>query len=310
MKHSLRITILLILFYLIAQVTGLALLSNEIQVDNVDGDLKTSYGETALGERPQLSGASTIVYLAIGVGIGTGLLLVLIKFQQVRLWKAWFFLASALAMALALGAVLPAWVALVVAVAIAVLKIFRPNVFVHNISEILMYAGLAVFFVPMIEVWWGVVLLVIFSVYDAYAVWKSEHMVKMAEFQSSSKLFAGLTLPYDTESGAVQSMPDERQRDELHVPERVERSASKQRTAILGGGDIAFPLLFAGSVMQWLLVQGASKLSALLQSSVVSVTSALALFGLFTFAKKDAFYPAMPFITAGCLLGWGIVYVI
>jgi hypothetical protein len=28
---------------------------------------------------------------------------------------------------------------------------------------------------------------------------------------------------------------------------------------------------------------------------------------LFVYAKKDKFYPAMPFITAGCNVGWLIV---
>ena len=39
------------------------------------------------------------------------------------------------------------------------------------------------------------ILLVLISLYDMYAVWKSRHMVAMAKFQSSSNLFAGISIP-------------------------------------------------------------------------------------------------------------------
>jgi hypothetical protein len=45
---------------------------------------------------------------------------------------------------------------------------------------------------------------------------------------------------------------------------------------------------------------------AFLQSSVIILTTTIALTLLFVFAKKGKFYPAMPFLTAGCLLGWVI----
>jgi presenilin-like A22 family membrane protease len=82
---------------------------------------------------------------------------------------------------------------------------------------------------------------------------------------------------------------------------------SSSKTAILGGGDIAFPLIFEGVVMEKLLTQGLSKSVAFMQTSIIVLTTAIALFLLFAYAKKDKFYPAMPFVTAGCLVGWAIV---
>src|SRR3989344_5717485 len=112
----------------------------------------------------------------------------------------------------------------------------------------------------------AIILLILISIYDMYAVWKSKHMIKLAKFQSKLKTFAGLFIPYE-----------------------------KNKAAILGGGDIAFPLLFAGVV---LLEKG------LYPSILIIVYSALALFLLFLFGKKKKFYPAMPFISLGCFLGY------
>jgi hypothetical protein len=63
-------------------------------------------------------------------------------------------------------------------------------------------------------------------------------------------------------------------------------------------------------IMEQLLVQGMSKSLAFMQSSIIILTTTIALGLLFVFAKKDKFYPAMPFVAAGCLVGWAIVLII
>jgi presenilin-like A22 family membrane protease len=135
-----------------------------------------------------------------------------------------------------------------------------------------------------------------------FAVWKSGHMVTLAKFQTSSKSFAGFVIPYGKTKGESiikKGMPKD-------IGEK-----GGMRIAILGGGDIAFPLLFAGVVMDWLIsTVGLEKIPALLQSSIISLFAAGALLFLFMWAKKDRFYPAMPFISAGCFLGLGIIWLI
>ncbi|NJL44391.1 MAG: hypothetical protein HC945_03705, partial [Nitrosarchaeum sp.] len=153
------------------------------------------HGDTAIGERPRVSGAGSFVYLVVGVGLGTVLLLLLARFRKVRLWKAWFWFAVVLTIAAALGVVMRVWLAWGVALVLASWKVFRPGPVVHNVAEILMYAGLAVLLVPIFDVFWMSVLLVVIAIYDAFAVWKSGHMVSLAKFQTASGLFAGLALP-------------------------------------------------------------------------------------------------------------------
>ena len=108
-----------------------------------------------------------------------------------KLWKFWFFLASFIALSIALDVILDSTLALSLAFILALLKVLRKNIVLHNITEVLMYSGIAIFLVPVLDVFWGGMMLAAFSLYDVYAVWKSKHMIKMAKFQADSNLFAG-----------------------------------------------------------------------------------------------------------------------
>ncbi len=124
------------------------------------------------------------------------------------------------------------------------------------------------------------------------AVWKSKHMIKLAKFQQKSKLFAGLLLQYGgkkTKSKGVKT---------------------KAKNAILGGGDIAFPLLFSATVMEDLILKGLPKNIAFVQTSIITLFVAIALTILLLKSQKDKFYPAMPFISIGCILGYIILLLV
>ena len=79
------------------------------------------------------------------------------------------------------------------------------------------------------------------------------------------------------------------------------KKKSKGRVAMLGGGDIAFPLIFAGVML---------KEFGLWQSLIIPFFALAGLVTLLLIGKEKKFYPAMPFISAGCLLGLGLVYLI
>ena len=148
----------------------------------------------------------------------------------------------------------------------AYLKLFKSNIIIHNLTEIFLYGGLAAFIVPNLDIQVAAILLIGISFYDMYAVWKSKHMVKMAKFQNSQKMFAGLMIPYKKSKDVnhqeetqiftqnIQSSKDHNEtkksntkhkRKSKHMPDNSEDI----KTAILGGGDIAFPLMFSGVVL-------------------------------------------------------------
>jgi presenilin-like A22 family membrane protease len=169
-----------------------------------------------------------------------------------------------------------------------------------HFSQVFVYGGLAAIFVPWLNVFSGVMLLIIISVYDMIAVWQSKHMVKLAEFTTESKVFAGLAVPYDKASGKIS-----------HVVSSnlVAKKKGKVRNAILGGGDIGFPLLFAGAVMQSIMIQNVFWIG-FLKSLIIPVFSTIALGFLFFKGQKNKFYPAMPFISIGCFVGYGVLLLV
>lgn len=309
MKHTLRITLILVAIFFITQLFGLFTVSQNIEVkkDIKTGVVVIEHKETIVGEPPKSeSGVQSVGVLFFAIIIGTIILLLLIKFKINKLFKYWYLFAVVSTISVTLGVYFKFFSTtvnnlsvLAIAILIAYYKIYKGNLILHNISEILIYSGIAVLFVRWFENWlWAIfVFLILISIYDMFAVWKSKHMIKLAKYQSENKVFAGLKIPYELSKGRKEHIVGEPQK------------GKGTKVAILGGGDIAFPLIFAGTVMSNLILKhGFSKINALGMASIITITSTLALLALLTYGKKDRFYPAMPFISAGSFVGYFIVF--
>ena len=89
-----------------------------------------------------------------------------------------------------------------------------------------------------------------------------------------------------------------------NIPDKVLKTKKiKVSLAILGGGDVVFPIIMAGIVMRAL---------GFYQALTISICATLALLFLFMSARKSKIkaYPAMPFITTGCLLGLAVAWLL
>lgn len=288
MKHSLTITLLLVIIFLAAQFVGLFVTERYIDYEgSKEGILAWKPLPSVAGvsiARPDIAPKMSFLYILGAILVGTVFILLIIYWGKVWLWKLWFFLAIAVCLYIAFSAFIPAWVALITAVILSYFKAYRRNFILHNFSEIFVYGGLAVIFVPILNVLVAVVLMILLSLYDAYSVWKSRHMIEMAKFQTSAGVFAGLQIPY--------KFPGWKK--------KAGQKLVQVRTAILGGGDIGFPLLFAGAVL---------KEFGFAKACIIPLFAAIALLGLLLFSKKKHFYPAIPFLTVGCLVGLLVVWI-
>src|SRR3989344_1874753 len=283
MKHDLKITVILVVLFFLSQLVGLAIVVSYVTVEKVfkeekilqDGKEVVIIVETEHEiieklpygiERPEMKEKTSYLQIIFAIIIATVLALILLKFQAMRLWKLWFFLSVFFTLLIAFNAFIPQLVALLLALGFAAFKTFKNNVILHNFSELFIYGGLAAIFVPVVNITAMIVILFLISIYDFIAVWKTGHMIKLAKFQTRIKLFAGLFIPYG------------------------------KKAAILGGGDLGFPLLFSGVLFKsfgW--------------SALIAVaTSTIALTFLLLISKKNKYYPAMPFLTVGCLIGFVI----
>ncbi len=292
-----KVSLILVFLFFISQVVGL-LVTNAY----INHEVSEETGEVVFEnlpyniERPPVEQGSSFVFIIIAILIGTFFVLLLIKFKRTLLWKIWFFLAVFLTLAISFSAFINTYIALVLSILLAGYKIFKPNVIIHNLTEVFIYGGLAAIFVPIMNLFAVFVLLVLISIYDFIAVFKIKHMVTMAKFQTKSKVFAGLLLPYKMEGGGKK----------IGKGVKVKRMV---KTAILGGGDIGFPLLFAGVVMKGLILENGVFIG-FLKTLIIPVVVSIALFLLFVKGKKDKFYPAMPILSAGCFVGYLIVWLI
>ncbi len=312
MKHSLQVTLIIIALFVVTQLVGLVTVSQHIQLDtNEAGEVIISHPETVLGEPMELEEEQkslSFLYIVAGVFIGTLLLLLFIKFNVKSVWKYWFLLAVIMTLAVFFGVYLDFTVAFLLALILAWWKIFRPNPYIHNLTEIFVYTGITLIFLPILNLKSVIILLVLISLYDMYAVWQSKHMIKLAKFQTKSQVFAGLFIPYGKNARAKTSIKQ--------APKKAKSRKTKGKmvtrtvkNAVLGGGDIAFPLLFSATVMEFLLkTAGMAKPFALGLTGIITFTTASALFLLLYLAQEDKFYPAMPFVSAGCFLGLGIIW--
>ncbi|OIO41129.1 hypothetical protein CO154_02455 [Candidatus Pacearchaeota archaeon CG_4_9_14_3_um_filter_31_7] len=316
MKHKWGATLIILTIFILAQVMGLVIINNYDCYFGQKAEAKNiTYEETSIvkeltPERIELKKTSDVIaiviFIIIALLISTGLFFLLTKIKTVALIKIWFTVVVLICLTIALALLLYPLIgkyiinlkiiklsladiiAVIAALVLTIYKIFKKNNFIHNFTEIFIYGGLTVIFIPILNFWAAGLLLIGISIYDMIAVWKSKHMIKMAKFQMEKvKIFSGVYFPYGKKHIlAKQTKIDKK------VP--VANSGDTE-IAILGGGDIAFPLIFAGTILikfGWL------------PAIIVSASALLSLFFLMLISKKDKFYPAMPFITAGCLLGF------
>ncbi len=267
------------------------------------------------------------------------------RFKFKFLIKVWFFIVVIIALGLAFNTLLKSipilqidliegyinysfLIALIISIPLAVLKIYRRNILIHNLTELLIYPGIAAVFVPILNIWTSILLLLIISVYDIYAVWHSGFMQKMAKYHINKlNIFPGFFLPNADEKTKLK-IKLLRQKYKNNIPEKVVRKSKlRVNLAILGGGDVVFPIIFAGVILRGAyntiynlpnqlpkmflnLTTPLFGIPGLASALMIVLFASISLFLLFIFARKGKFYPAMPFLTAGCLLGFlvGLVF--
>jgi presenilin-like A22 family membrane protease len=184
--------------------------------------------------------------------------------------------------------------ALIIALPLAFIKIYRREFIVHNLTELFIYPGIAAVFVPILNVSTTIAFLILISVYDMWAVWHSGIMQKMAKYQIDKlNIFSGFFIPYLSKKAKTKIKKMKKS--------ELKKKKIKVNIAILGGGDVIFPIIAAGVMLKTL-----GFMSALL----VIAGATLGVSYLFFFSEKKKFYPAMPFITVGIFIGMFVSWLI
>jgi len=287
-KHNIKITIIILAMFLITQFIGLYVVNHYSNPDN-----PLPYGM----ESPDVKQKSDyynsfLPSIVIAFIFAIVIFILITRFKLAVLMRLWFFLVIMIALGISLNSFFPninhfPLIALIFIFPLAIIKVFRQNILVHNLTELFIYPGIAAVFVPLLNIWTMIILLILISIYDMWAVWRSGLMMRMAKFQMNElKVFGGFLIPYISKKVRMKlkKLPKS----------KLKKTKVRAQVAILGGGDVIFPIITAGVMLKTFGIFGA----------LFTIAGALlGLSYLLFLGKRNKIYPAMPFITAGIFLG-------
>lgn len=163
----------------------------------------------------------------------------------------------------------------------------KPRVYIHNLVIILGLAGAGSILGLELNPKIVIVLLVIFSIYDFIAVYKTKHMIKMAKEMIERGAILGLIIPLKISD----------------FKEDLKEVKLGGKFLILGGGDVVFPLLLAVSLVS----------EGILNSLIITLFALIGLsvsFWLFISQKTRQPIPALPPIALFSIIGYLITRLI
>lgn len=288
--------ILLVSLFLITNFLGLMAAQNLQQVEEIQ--------ETAEQNQSAASG----LYIFLLIGISTVLLLALYKINAQLVIKAWFGLAMFVSTLIFFQSFFTPFAALVITAIIIAARFLVDDPGVMNALTIFAFAGFGAFFGSILGFEAIIALMVVLSIYDYFSVNISKHMVALAKFGMQTNTFMGFTYP--KEEGGMQQGDV----DDIEDLEPVEDSDESSRTAasqgeaakkrgmgVLGGGDIVIPLAFAAALLPDF---------GILPAAVSILGAATGLTFLLMKAQEGKFYPAVPPVAFGSIVGFGMTYAI
>ena len=163
-----------------------------------------------------------------------------------------------------------------------------PSVFLQNLLVVTGIAGAGSIIGLKMEPYTVISVLVLFSIYDYIAVYKTKHMVKMAKGMIEGGAIVGIVIP--------------RKMLDFQAPIKDIKPGG-ERFFVLGGGDLTFPLILCCSVLPWGIAY-----------SLITVLFSLVgfFFTLFIFSnqKERKAVPALPPIALFSILGFLVALII
>lgn len=307
MKHNAKITIILLLMFLVTQLLGIFV----IQTYQIAGN-KLPYGMEPPAEI-KANPSDLPFHIVIAFVFAIFLFFILTRINAERFLRAWFFAVIVIALGLSLNAIflrVYPWqylsiAVLLIAIPLGIFKIYKRNLLVHNITEILVYPGIAAVFVPILGVLGIILLLLAISLYDIWAVWHSGFMQKMAKFQIDKlKIFTGFFIPYASkeQKQKIKLVRDKyEKKGEKILNMQFEKRKIKVNLAILGGGDVIFPIITAGIFLRYY---------GIFAALLITAAASIGLLYLFVAAEKRKFYPAMPYLTIAMYVAMIIIWLL
>jgi presenilin-like A22 family membrane protease len=202
-----------------------------------------------------------------------------------RIYKILFLLVSFFSSLIFFESFLPEPIPLILIFLLIFWWIKKPIVLNQNLLVIFSLAGIGASLGLSLKPEAVILILIILSIYDFIAVYKTKHMVKIAKDMIETGTILGLVFPFEP-LGFLKSTK--------------EIKPGEGKFLILGGGDVTLPLIFSVSLLKF----------GILKPFIVALFSLLGLFAnflFFIFQKERRPIAALPMISLFSFLGYLIV---
>lgn len=200
---------------------------------------------------------------------------------------------------------LPTLVGLFVTAVLMILLFVHSEWYVVNTTGVLLGAGvcvmLGVTFVPAL----AMLFMILAAIYDFWAVYKSKHMLDLADTMIGLRLPILLVAPQGADYSLIEETEQAKRSNETIISEdkkaRVKPKKAKKNSEamFMGLGDVIFPGMLVLSAMQWL------------DPSVAFSVAMTTLFGglmgylaLMTYVARGKAQAGLPLLNGGAILGY------
>jgi presenilin-like A22 family membrane protease len=242
-----------------------------------------------------------VVYFFSIVLISTGVILLIIKFWKKQVLKIIYLGASTIIIAIVfyplvlivLPSSLLSWaISILGASILLVVLIKKPEWYVINAIATFIAVGTIAMIGISLRVSITILLLAVMAIYDAIAVYKTKHMIDLADSFIDLKLPVMFIIPKKRNYSLIKETKSLKEK----LKDKEERQAY-----LLGVGDVVFPGLLAVSAFHTLATNG------LIMAIAVLIGTLFGYLLLMTLVIKGKPQPGLPLLNSGAIIGYLIV---
>lgn len=237
--------------------------------------------------------SNPIIYVLL-ILIFTAVLLLAMRLKAERLINAFILISIAVTIFFVISAIMPAWFALISTLAVMLLLHYYPEWYVLDVFGILVCAGVTSLLGVSMTVLPVIILLVVLAVYDAISVYKTRHMVSLAEGAIKMKAPLLFVVPKSRDYSF--------RRKDSGLTYLKEGERKKERGAyFLGLGDAIIPSILVISA-SWSYPPG--DILSLNLPTLGAMIGTYAGFLLLMTTSRDRPQAGLPFLNSGVILGF------
>ncbi|HHT76150.1 MAG TPA: hypothetical protein GXZ80_08930 [Euryarchaeota archaeon] len=256
-----------------------------------------------------------LIYIVM-ILLMTGLLLVLIKIGRQKVLRTLFYVAVfvtllyvftplLLEVELSIAPDSFGWASLIFAIAISAVLLFAlvksGEWYVINMIGLILAVGITAILGMSLSILPVMILLIIMAVYDAIAVYKTKHMVALAEGVVPMRLPVMFVIPNRRDFSM----------DDLKDKGLTQREGQGREAFFMGVGDTVIPGILAVSASIYLPDTASFLLTANLWVAVGTIIGGLlGYLLLLRYVMRGKPQAGLPFLNGGAILGYLIAYVI